>query len=130
MNSKIVDTLTQLAIDNPGVRNQFKMAAGIAQRGNLIASGINCHKTHPLMRKFGKNKESICIHAEIDAIKNSLKVIDESELSKCDLYIVRVKRPDTNSTDWVPGLARPCSGCQRAIVAFDFRNVYYTKDIV
>ena len=128
MNNKIVEMLTRLAVDNPGVRKQFKFGAGIVYKNNLIATGINSHKTHPLMAQWGQNDESICLHAEIDAIKNALKLITPSQLAKCDMYIVRVKRPDPESNDWVHGLAKPCKGCRRAIVNFGLRNVYYTKD--
>ena len=125
----IFNILHELAIANPGIRNQFKMAAGIAYRGNLLATGLNSFKSHPMMRQWGKNEDSIFIHAEIDAIKNALKIMSQSELSRCDLYIARVKRPDSLSDAWVPGLAKPCHGCQRAIAAFDIRNVYYTHDL-
>lgn len=129
MNNKIVEMLTRLAIDNPGIRNnQFKFGAGIVYKNNLIATGINSYKTHPLMAQWGQNEESICLHAEIDAIKNALRLITPSQLAKCDMYIVRVKRPEPNSTGWVHGLAKPCDGCKRAIANFDLRSVYYTTD--
>lgn len=128
MNKKIVEMLTRLAIDNPGVRNQFKFGAGIVYKNHLIATGINSHKTHPLMAQWGQNDESICLHAEIDAIKNSLKLITPSQLAKCEMYIVRVKRPEPESSDWVHGLAKPCEGCRRAIANFEIKNVYYTTD--
>ena len=129
MNRRITEMLTRLAVDNPGIRNnQFKFGAGIVYKNNLIATGVNSYKTHPLMAQWGQNEESICLHAEIDAIKNALKLITPSQLAKCDMYIVRVKRPEPNSHDWVHGLAKPCDGCKRAIVNFGLRNVYYTTD--
>jgi deoxycytidylate deaminase len=124
----IFNILHELAVENFGVRNQFKMAAGIAYRGNLLATGLNSFKSHPMMRQWGKNEDSIFIHAEVDAIKNALKIMSHRELAKCDLYIARVKRPNTDRHMWVPGLAKPCQGCQRAIAAFDIRNVFYTHD--
>lgn len=129
MKTRIVEMLTRLAIDNPGIRNnQFKFGAGIVYKNHLIATGVNSYKTHPLMAEWGQNELSICLHAEIDAIKNALKLITLDQLSKCDLYIVRVKRPDANSTGWVHGLAKPCKGCTRAIANFDLKKVYYTTD--
>ena len=129
MNNRIVEMLTQLAVDNPGIRNnQFKFGAGIVYKNNLIATGVNSYKTHPLMAQWGQNEDSICLHAEIDAIKNALKLITPRQLAKCDIYIVRVKRPEPNSKGWITGLAKPCKGCRRAIVNFGLRNVYYTKD--
>lgn len=129
MNDKILNTLTRVAIGNPGIRNnQFKFGAGIVYRNNLIATGVNSYKTHPLMAQWGQNELSICLHAEIDAIKNALKLISVDDLARCDMYVVRVKRPEPNSKQWVHGLAKPCKGCMRAIVNFGLSSVYYTTD--
>lgn len=128
MTQRIVDMLTRLAIENPGVQGRFKMAAGIVYRKHLIATGVNSYKTHPLMNEWGKNEDSIFLHAEIDAIKNALRLIDTQQLSKCDMYIVRVKRKSPSNRAFVHGLAKPCSGCKRAIANFNLRNVFWTED--
>lgn len=129
MNTKIMEMLTRLAEDNPGIRNrQFKFGAGIVYRGNLIATGVNSYKTHPLMAQWGQNEDSICLHAEIDAIKNALRLITPSQLARCDMYIARVKRPSTTSQDWVHGMAKPCVGCMRALINFGLEKVYYTTN--
>jgi len=120
--------LTRLAIENPGVQGRFKMAAGIVFRKHLVATGMNSYKTHPLQTKWGRNEDSIYLHAEIDAIKNALRLIDQNQLSKCDLYIVRVKRKSSKDRAFVYGLAKPCPGCKRAIANFNLRNVFYTED--
>ena len=127
MNTRVIDMLTRLAIENPGVRSKYKIAAGVVYKKNLIATGINSYKTHPLMWEFGKNQDSLFLHAEIDAIKNSLRLITQEQLTKCDMYIVRVKRSQTNKR-WVFGLAKPCKGCQRAIESFNVKNIFYTTD--
>lgn len=123
-----MNTLQQLAIHNPGVRGHFKLAAGVVYRNTLIATGVNSYKSHPMMLQFGKNSESIFIHAEIDAIKNALRVIAVQQLAKCDLYIMRVKRSGPKHNQWIRASAMPCEGCQRAIVNFSLRNIYYTVD--
>ena len=128
MTQKIVDMLTRLAIENPGVQGRFKMAAGIVYRKHLIATGVNSYKTHPMMYQYGKNEDSIFLHAEIDAIKNALRLIDTQQLTKCDMYIVRVKRKSPSNRAFVHGLAKPCPGCRRAIANFNLRNVYWTED--
>jgi tRNA(Arg) A34 adenosine deaminase TadA len=128
MNEKIVDMLTRLAINNPGVQGRFKMAAGIVYRKHLVATGVNSYKSHPMMYEWGKNEDSIFLHAEIDAIKNALKLIDQNQLSKCDMYIVRVKRKSIKDQTFVHGIAKPCTGCSRAIANFNLRNVYWTED--
>jgi deoxycytidylate deaminase len=128
MNSRIFQILQRLAAENPGVRGHFKLSAGIVYRNTLIATGLNSYKSHPMMLQFGKNSESIFIHAEIDAIKNALRVISVEQLSKCDLYIMRVKRAGPKNSRWIRANACPCAGCQRAIVNFAIRTVYYTVD--
>lgn len=104
------------------------MAAGVVYRNTLIATGVNSYKSHPMMLQFGKNSESIFIHAEIDAIKNALRIITVQQLAKCDLYIMRVKREGVKNSPWIRASAMPCVGCQRAIVNFSLRNIYYTQD--
>lgn len=129
MTPKIFDMLERLAVSNPGTQGRFKLAAGIVYKKHLVATGVNSYKSHPLMTQFGKNKEAIFIHAEIDAIKNALRLITHDQLAKCDMYVLRVKRSgDTKSSPFTRALACPCEGCQRAIVHFGIRNVYYTTN--
>ena len=130
MHHKIKEMLTRLAINNPGVQGRFKIAAGIVYRKHLIATGMNSYKTHPLMMPTNGFKEGqVFLHAEVDAIKNALKLITTEQLTKCDMYVVRVKRPDIPwSKDWVYGLAKPCKGCQKMIASFGLQNVLYTED--
>jgi len=130
VNVKIVDMLTKLAINNPGVQGRFKMAAGIVYKKHLIATGVNSYKTHPLMLKPGYRDGQLFMHAEVDAIRNALRLVDAEDLSKCDIYVVRVKRPSKNSKNWIRALAEPCDGCARTIASFNFKNVFWTKDEV
>lgn len=128
MNERIKMMLTRLAMKNPGVQGRFKLAAGVVYRKQLIATGINSYKTHPIMYQWGKNTNSIHLHAEIDAIKNALRLITPDQLAKCDLYIVRVKRTSPLRKQWTYGIAKPCIGCKRAIESFNLKNIYYTTD--
>lgn len=121
---RIVDILTETAKSNEGIRGKFKMAAGVVYKKTLIATGVNSLKSHPLMWKYGKNEEAIYLHAEIDAIKNALRVIDQDKLAKCDLYVVRVRNSTKKSHCY--GLAKPCEGCQRAIETFGLARVFYS----
>lgn len=125
MNQEIFDTLEKIALSNPA---DIKMAASIVRRGKVVSFGMNSRKSHPLQAKYGKNEESIFLHAEISAIKNALREIDVDELSKCDLYILRLKKTKPFAKKWVHGLARPCPGCERAIREFDIKRVFYTTD--
>lgn len=126
-NKRVVDMLSKLAEDNPGVRGKYKIAAGVVYKKHLVATGVNSYKTHPMMLEFGKNKVSLFLHAEVDAIKNALRLISVDQLSKSELYIVRVKKID-GKKGWYSGLAKPCKGCQRAIETFNLKAVHYTTD--
>jgi deoxycytidylate deaminase len=77
--------------------------------------------------EFGKNQDSLFLHAEVDAIKNALRLISVDQLSKSELYVVRVKRVE-GKKGWFKGLAKPCEGCQRAIETFNLKAVHYTTD--
>lgn len=128
MNERIIDMLERLAIENPGVQGRFKLAAGIVYKGkHLIATGVNSYKSHPLMWEWGRNEESIYLHAEIDAIKNALRLVTQDQLARCDIYVVRVKRDEKNK-GWVRALAKPCPGCRRAIASFGLRNAFWTEN--
>jgi len=48
----------------------------ITQNGNLIAEGVEAGKTH----------KDITFHAEIEAIRAAVKLLDRSDLSDCTLY--------------------------------------------
>lgn len=90
--------------------------------GKTISYGSNKKKTHPFQKRFMKNSESIYLHAETDCINNAIKNSAFKDLSKAKMYICRVKKDGS----W--GLAKPCSGCMKAIVTFGIREVYYSTD--
>jgi len=130
-SSRIRDMLTRLAIETPGVDNgRVRMAAGIVYKKHLIATGVNSYKTHPIMiEENGYRPGQIFLHAEVDAIRNALRLITQDQLTKCELHVVRVKRPRAGSNQWIQGLAKPCPGCQRTIANFGIEKVFWTKDI-
>jgi tRNA(Arg) A34 adenosine deaminase TadA len=129
MNERVVQMLTRLAIDNPGRQHRCKMAAGILFKKHLVATGVNGYKTHPMMMPSNGYREGqIYLHAESDAIKNALRLISQDQLSKCDLYVIRVKRPYTGSNEWIRGLAKPCKGCMKAIALYNIKNVFWTTN--
>lgn len=121
-NTTILEYLTKLAMNNEGVKGKWKLAAGIVLKNNLIATGVNSYKTHPMMAKYGKNSEAIFLHAEILCVKNALKMVEVSDLSRCSIYVVRVKKDSSY------GNSMPCLGCQRAIEEFNFKSVVYFSE--
>ena len=127
-NPRIVEMLTRLAIENPGTRTRYKMAAGIVYRRHLVATGVNSYKTHPLMASPGYHSEQIYMHAEVDAIRNALRIISQDQLAKSSIYIARVKQRREGS-DYVLGLAKPCQGCARMIASFGIESVWWSQDL-
>lgn len=125
MKEDVFKMLEKVALANP---YDVKMASAIVRRGKIIAFGTNSNKSHPLQAKYGKNKESIVLHAEISAIKNALREMRLEDLEKCDIYVLRLKKTRPFGTKWVWGMSRPCIGCQRAIKAFSLKKAFYTMD--
>lgn len=126
VNEGILHTLFKVAAANPYPAEKF--AAAIVLRNRIVSVGMNSMKSHPLQAKYRKNPHAIFLHSEIAAIKNALRELEVDDLSKCDLYITRVKRPNAFTKKFVWGLAKPCPGCERAIAEFGIRRVIYTCD--
>lgn len=126
VNQDILHTLTKVAIANPNPSE--KLAAAIVYRNKIISIGINSMKSHPLQAKYGKNEHAIFLHAEIAAIKNALRETSVEELSRCEIYIARIKKPSQFSLEYGWGLAKPCEGCARAIAEFGLKKTVYTTD--
>jgi deoxycytidylate deaminase len=127
INQNILEMLVKVAMAS-NEEMPTRLAAAIVMRNKVISIGVNRMKSHPFQKKYGKNEDAIYWHAEIDAIKSALREISVDDLSKCDLYIARVKKPKPKSNDWIWGLSKPCEGCQRAILAFGLRRTIYTTD--
>ena len=127
---KIMNFTRRLAIDNPGVNKRMKLAASLVIKRDVISVGVNVMRSHPIQKKFGKNDEAIYLHAEINAIVNSLNHVDKDDLRKADLYVYRVKKDPTDPKrkHWVDGLSCPCEGCMSAIDAFKIKRVVYSTD--
>ena len=108
--------------------SRMRLAACLVYKNQIVAMGINKRKTHPFQQQYSKNDEAIYLHAETDCIVNALRTMSAVDLKKCSLYIMRIKKRDENAKNYISGLAKPCSGCQRAIAQFDIKNVYYSLD--
>ena len=102
-----------------------RIASSIVLKNSVLSFGFNQRKTHPFQAKFGKNIDSIYLHAEVDAIKNALKSYSLEDLKNSVLYVARSK---TINKLQVLGLAKPCEGCMRAIANFNIKNVIYSTD--
>lgn len=124
---KYISILSKMAIAVEPVK-QARIAACLVYRNEIVSFGINQMKTHPFQAQFGKNKDSIFLHAETDCIKNALREIEVDELSRCILYICRMKYESQEKKKFIYGLAKPCPGCERAIVTFGIKQVFYSTN--
>lgn len=126
VNLSILHTLAKVAAANPSPQEKF--AAAVVHRNRIVSIGMNSMKSHPLQAKYSKNEHAIFLHAEVAAIKNALREMDVDDLSKCEMYIMRVKKekPFTNKFVW--GLSKPCPGCARAIAEFGLKRTIYSCD--
>lgn len=125
--SKFIRMAYDLAYDHEGAF-RAKICAILVHK-NHIAFGFNMEKSDPYCMEFQKHKDSIFIHAEINAIKNAIfhKNFDENMLSRSTMYVARSKK----NGDW--GLAKPCcsntgKGCFAAIKSFNIPKVIYTTN--
>lgn len=105
-----------------------RMAAGLVWKGSLVSVGTNVRKTHPFQAKYGRNSDSIYLHAEISAIKGALRHIDVDDFRRSTLLVCRLKRPSAQSKSFELAMARPCEGCMRAIADFGIGKVLFTND--
>lgn len=126
VKTDILHTLAKVAAANPNPTE--KLAAAVVWNNKIISIGMNSMKSHPLQAKYGKNPHAVFLHAEIDSIKNALREIEVDDFSKCDMYVCRVKKPGPFSKQYIFGLAKPCEGCERAIIAFGMKRVVYTTN--
>lgn len=105
-----------------------RIAAGLVYKNEFISFGTNKYKTHPFQAKFGNTELSIYLHAEIDAIINASKRVAPDIIAKSTMYVSRMKWTDSKKRIMTQGLACPCEGCQKAIVAFDIKKVFFSEN--
>ena len=126
-HESIIHTLKTMAADNVNDIGA-QLASCVTYKGKIISFGLNRLKSHPFQKMYGKNKDALFLHAEIDAIYRATKRLSTQELTKSTLYVARVKRASSVHKGFVSGLARPCIGCARCIAAFGLKRVVYTTE--
>jgi tRNA(Arg) A34 adenosine deaminase TadA len=115
----IWDLLAKKAVHAHMVRSS-RHAAAIVYKGQVLGHGLNSLKTHPIMRKYGRNADAIYLHAELDAIVRTINTYGSDILSKSTLYVGRINKKGELA------YSEPCSGCKKAIKAFDIKKVYHS----
>ena len=104
-----------LASEGVGKRKNFRHGAVIVKKNQVLASGHNSYKTHPLMAKYTAFPH---LHAEQKAIIN----LGLDNCHGLDLYVVRIN----SKKDFM--MSKPCSICRMLIDKVGIRNVYYTDN--
>lgn len=97
-----------------------KVCAVLVRKRKIVAFGFNHAQTHPLAVLFGKNKDAIYLHAEVDCIRQAIRYVG-TDLSDCSMYVARVRENGDIAC------AAPCSGCKRALEHFSVGSVEYTN---
>lgn len=93
---------------------EHKHGAIIVLDNEIIATGFNylyehmCHKNS--------------IHAEVDALLN-VKGRRRNMLTEAEMYVVRI---GPRNMDCPLKYSRPCCDCQKAIMKYGIRKVYYS----
>lgn len=126
MNQKILHAILLLAEEKqPEVRN-FRIASAVVFKDKeIVAVGYPRNKSHPIQKEFGRNEESIYLHAEIDAILRAYKHVDFFN-KDFSLYVARIKRRHSTDNSFTQGNAKPCSGCTRFIHKCGIQTLHYS----
>jgi deoxycytidylate deaminase len=112
--------------------DRFHLGCVIVYKGHIIGRGANSDKTHPLQKKYNKNRNfnqtggkpvKHSVHAEIAALSSIPYPIQESiDWSKVKIYTFRI----APGKKLHQGLSRPCDACIAAIRDRGIRHVFYT----
>ena len=118
---KVAKTVSDLS-DFP----RIQIGAVVARKHTILAVGTNQVKSHPLQKKYNKERfekeQDTCqhhIHAEMDAL---LKVKSVDDLSKASIYVFR------RNGNGDLAMSRPCPACMTKIIEMGIKKVYYTTD--
>jgi deoxycytidylate deaminase len=97
---------------------EHKHGAVIVLHNEIIATGFN-HRVDFMCHKYS-------IHAEVDAL---LKVKGRTKafLDEAEMYVVRIGSFQHTCPDFFSvRYSKPCADCQKAIVKYGIRKVYYS----
>lgn len=104
-----------------------RIASAVVYKGKIISVGFNRRKSHPIQKKYGRNEESIFLHAEIDALVQATKILTRDEIKSSIIYVARRKHKENQNKE-VWGLAKPCEGCLKGIKDFGIQKIIYTME--
>lgn len=88
----------------------------------IISSGCNSTKTHPLQKKYNKERfaeDTIhSLHAEVAALLPLIK--EDIDFGKVEVYTHRTL------ANGKPAMARPCPSCMALIKELGIKKIWYT----
>ena len=121
-----LEEIAQSLLDNHNA-NRCRHFSFIVYKNRLIATGLNCNKTHPLNlrnRKISRitgedysNQKQTC--SELNAILK-LKRLTNIDTRKCTLINLRYDRNDNKA------LAKPCMSCTSLLKYHNFKQVIWS----
>jgi len=104
---------------------KFHTGCVIVYKNDIISSGFNSYKTHPLQKeynveRFPTDDTPHYIHAETHALSS---IINDSSINwkKVHVYIYRICKKSS-------GLAKPCPSCMKLIKHLGIKHVHYTTN--
>ena len=99
--------------------SKFRLGAVLTKKKQVISIGYNAmRKTHPIQQQICNNDFLRGIHAEVHACVG----VEENDLNKAVLYVVRIKKDDKLC------MSKPCNDCQRFLYNVGVSKVHYTTD--
>ena len=111
---------------------RFHLGCIIVYKGHIIGRGSNSDKTHPLQKKYNKERDfnrggakpvKHSVHAEIAALSSVPYPLQESvDWSKVKVYTFRI----APGKKLHQGLSRPCKACLAAIRDRGIYKIYYS----
>ena len=97
--------------------HRHKLGAVIFRKNEIITTGFNKMKSHPLQLKYNNNEHKIFLHAEIDAI---IKAKGRTEGNS----IIVVRKMSLGEF----GTSKPCAACLQAIIASGIKRVTFFEE--
>ncbi len=104
-----------------------KLGCVVTYKKNVIGTGVNSYKTHPIQKEFNKLRYSEdstphCLHAEMTALIPLHNM--DIDWNRVNLFVYRIKKDSPTKM----GLARPCSGCMGFIKSLGIKDIYYSSE--
>ena len=90
----------------------------------IISSGYNSTKTHPVQKKYNKERftedTTHSLHAELSALLPLIK--EDIDFSRVEVYTYR------SLANGDPAMARPCASCMALIKELGIKKIHYTTN--